>query len=62
MLVDQSFFHKRDVVIDIETCGNSNDEDGVGRSRGGHALFLASIAGDDESMETIRLREGPSKR
>ncbi len=25
-------------------------------------LFLASIAGDDESMETIRLREGPSDR
>ena len=25
-------------------------------------LFLASIAGDDESMETIRLREGPSAR
>ena len=31
MLVDQSFFHKRDVVIDIETCGNSIDDDGVGR-------------------------------
>lgn len=25
-------------------------------------LFLASIAGDDEGMETIRLREGPSDR